>query len=171
MYGTRRASRLFQEHMKGVLGEACCAALKVCHQVYYCLDADSLAAIHGDDIAEGVPEKLNRVDEVLKQLVVVKVLDRIGSGAVEHGRYLKRHIVYIEGQGFEWLEDPKHLAAIIRIRPKTGAMPQCSLRSKDLEKSDPETLDEWKRWRRSCISKIQASACTCPVEDSTCSSV
>ena len=54
MYGTRRASRLFQEHMKGVLGEAGYAALKVCHQVYYCLEADSMAAIHGDDIiAEG----------------------------------------------------------------------------------------------------------------------
>ena len=57
-----------------------------------------MVAIHGDDIiAEGEPEKLNRLDEVLKQLVVVKVLDRIGPGAVEHGRYLKRHIVYIEG--------------------------------------------------------------------------
>ena len=87
MYGTRRASRLFQEHMKGVLGEAGCAALKVCHQVFYCFEADSMAAIHGDDIiAEGEPEKLYRLDEVLKQLVVVKVLERIGPVAVGHGR-------------------------------------------------------------------------------------
>ena len=141
MYGTRRASRLFQEHMKGVLGEAGYAALKVCHQVHYCFEADSMAAIHGDDIiAEGEPEKLNRLDEVLKLLVVVKVLDRIGPEAVEHGRYLKRHIVYIEGQGFEWLEDPKHHAAIIRNRSKTGAKPQSSPGSKDLGKSDPEAL-------------------------------
>ena len=125
MYGTKRSSRLFQEHMKGVLGEAGYAALKVCHQVFYCLEADSMAAIHGDDIiAEGEPEKLNRLHEVLKQLVVVKVLDRIGPGAVEHGQYLKRDVVYIEGQGFEWLEDPKHLAAIIRNLSKTGAKPQ-----------------------------------------------
>ena len=100
MYGTRRASRLFQEHIKGVLGEAGYAALKVCHQVFYCLGSDSMAAIHGDDIlAEGEPEKLNRLDEVLKRLVVVKVPDRIGPGATEHGRYLKRHIVFINGQG------------------------------------------------------------------------
>ena len=73
MYGTRRASRLFQEHMKCVLGVAGDAALKVCHQVCYCLDADSMAAIHGDDIiAEGEPEELNRLDEVMKLLVVVK---------------------------------------------------------------------------------------------------
>ena len=38
-------------------------------------EADSTAAIRGEDIiAEGEPEKLNRLDEVLKRLVVVKVL-------------------------------------------------------------------------------------------------
>ena len=94
MYGTRRASRLFQDHMKWVLGEAGDAALKACHQ---CLDADSMAAIHGDDIiAEGEFEELDRRDEALKRLVVVKVPDRIGPGAEEHGQYLKRH-VHIEG--------------------------------------------------------------------------
>ena len=50
MYGAGRASRLFQEHMKEVLGEAGYAALKVCHQENYCLEVDSMAAIHGDDI-------------------------------------------------------------------------------------------------------------------------
>ena len=143
IHGTRRASRLFQEHMKGVLGEAGYAALKLCHQVHNCLEADSMAATHGDDIiAEGEPEKLNRLDEVLEGLVVVKVLDRIGPGAVEHGQYPKRDIVCIEGQGFEWLEDPKHLAAIIRNRTKTGAKPQSSPDNKDLGRSDPEVLDE-----------------------------
>ena len=54
--------------MKGVRGEAGYAALKVRHQFYYCLEADSMAAIQGVDvIAEGEPEKLNRRDEVLKR--------------------------------------------------------------------------------------------------------
>ena len=45
-FQTRRASRLFQEHTKSlVLSEAGYAALKVCYQVYYCPDADSVAAI------------------------------------------------------------------------------------------------------------------------------
>ena len=45
----------------------------------------------GDDIiAEGEPERLDRLDEVLKRLVVVKVLDRIGPRAAEHGQFLKR---------------------------------------------------------------------------------
>ena len=102
MFGTRRASRLFQEHMKGVLGEAGCAALKVCHQVYYCLETDSMAAIHGDDIiAEGEPEKLNRLDEVPKQLVVVKVPDRIGPGATvpeERHRVHRRTGIRVAGR-------------------------------------------------------------------------
>ena len=131
MYGTR--SRLFQEHMKGVLKEAGYAALKVCHQVYHCLETDSMAAIHGHDIiAEGEPERLDRLDEVLKRLVVVEVLDRVGPGAAEHGQNLKRHIVYINGKGFEWLEHPKHLAAIIRKRSQVGAKPRSFPRSKDL---------------------------------------
>ena len=102
-----------------------------------------MAAIHGDDIiAEGEPEKLDRLDGVLKRLVVVKVLDRIGPGAGEHGQYWKRHIVYIDGQGFEWLEDPKHLAAIVRNRSKMEAKPQSPPGSKDLGRNDPEALDE-----------------------------
>ena len=40
------------------------------------------------------------------------------------------------------LEDPKHLAAIIRNRSKTGAKPQSSQGSKDVGRSDPEALDE-----------------------------
>ena len=170
MYGTRRASRLFQEHMKGVLKEAGYAALKVCHQVYHCFETDPMAAIHvGDIIAEGEPEKLHRLDEVLGRLVVVKVLDRVGPRVGEHGQYLKRHIVYINGQGFEWLEDPKHLAAIIRNRSKVGA--NSPGRAMTSGKAIQKRWTSWKRWKESCISKIQASAFTCPVEDSTFSSV
>ena len=95
------------------------------------------AAIHGDDIiAEGEPDKLDRLDEVLKQLVVFKVLDRIGPIAIEHGQYLKRHM------GFTWLEDPKHLFANIRNRSNVGTKRQSSPNSNDLGRSDPEAVDE-----------------------------
>ena len=61
---TWQVKRLFQEHMEEVLGAAGYAALKVCPQVYSCFEADSMAAIHGDDIiTEGEPEKLNRLGE------------------------------------------------------------------------------------------------------------
>ena len=57
----------------GVLGEVGYAGLKVCHQIYHCFEMDTMAAIHGDDIiAEGEPEKMDRLDRILRQLVVVR---------------------------------------------------------------------------------------------------
>ena len=54
------------------------------HPKYHCLETDSMAAIDGDDIiAEGEPEKLDRLDEILRQLVVVTVLDRVRPRAAE----------------------------------------------------------------------------------------
>ena len=98
-----------------------------------------MAAIHGDDIiAKGEPEKLDRLDEVLKKLVVVKVLDRVGPRAAVPEETHRVH----NGQGFEWLEDPKHLAAIIRNRSKVSVKPHGSPGSKDFGKSDPEALEE-----------------------------
>ena len=130
-----------------------------------------MAAIHGDDIiAEGEPKDLDRLDEVLKKLVLVKVLDRVGPRATEHGQYLKRHIAYMNGQGFEWLEDPKHLAAIIRNRSKVGVKPQSSPGARTSGKAIQKRWTSLKRWKDSRISKIQASVFTCPVEDSTFSS-
>ena len=134
---------------------------KVCHQVFYCLDADSIGE---DIIADGEPEELGRLFEVLKRWVVVKVLGTIGPGVEEHGQYLKRYIVCIKDQGFEWLEDPKHLAAIIRNRSKIGAKPQSSPGSKDFGRCDPGVSDELAELEaKLCTSKTQASKSTYPV--------
>ena len=82
--GTRPASRLFQEHMKGSSQRS----TDMQHSRYVtksitALRRDSLAAIHGrrHPSRKEKPEKLDRLDEVLKQLVVVKVLDRVGPRA------------------------------------------------------------------------------------------
>ena len=76
--------------------------------------------------------------------------------------------MYINGQGFQRLEDPKHLAAIIRNRSKVGAKPQVA---RTLGEAIQKRWTSWKRRKESRISKIQVSAFTCPVEDSTFSSV
>ena len=113
-----------------VLGEAGFAALKVCYQVYYCPDADSMAASHDDDIiAEGEPQELDRLDEVSKRLVVVEVPDRIRPGAEVHGQYLKRHVVHIEDQGLD-------TSCCDHQKPFQG---WCE---KDLGRRGPEALDE-----------------------------
>ena len=73
-----------------------------------------MAAIHGDDIiAEEEPEKLDRLDEILKQLVAVK------KGAGQNQARSIRARTVDEGsaggqqrQGVEWMEDSGQLAAI-----------------------------------------------------------
>ena len=74
---------------------------------------------------------------------MVKVLDRVGQRAAEHGQYLKRHIVYINGQGSEWLEDPKHLACDhqkpVPRWTRSHRVPQVA---KTSGKAIPEALDE-----------------------------
>ena len=72
----------------------------------------------------------------MKRLVSVKVLGRIGSAKEEHGKYLKRRIVYIDGQGFEWLEDPKHIAVLIQNRCMIGAKPRSMPGSNDTGRTD-----------------------------------
>ena len=142
---TRRASRLFQEHMKLlVLGEAGCAALKACYQVYYCPDADSMAASHGDDIiAEGEPQELDRLDEVSKRLVVAEVPDRIQtrSGGT-------RPVPEEACRAYRRSGPRKHLAAIIRNRSKVGA-------NRISVEGIPKRWTNWRSRRRSCTSKTQ----------------
>ena len=46
--------------MEGVLKETGHAALKVCHQVYHCLETDSMAAIHRDAILHTDGESATR---------------------------------------------------------------------------------------------------------------
>ena len=61
MYGTRRASRHFQEQMTGDLGEAGYAALKVSPRKH-CLEADSMAETVADVIGAGEPREVARPD-------------------------------------------------------------------------------------------------------------
>ena len=127
-------------------------------------------AIHGDDIiAEREPKGLDRLDEVLKKLVVVKVLDRLGPGAAALGQYLKKHVGTLSDRdSSEW--KIRKIAAIIRNRSKMGAKPQSSPGGKDLGKPIQKHWMNWKRWKQSCTSKIQGSGSTCQVGNLTYSS-
>ena len=146
VYGTRRAPLLFREQMEFSKKEDTQHSRYVTKSVIALRRTRWLQSTATTSSLKESPrnwaEKLDCLDEVLKRLVVVKVLDRIGPRAAEHGQYLKRHIVYINGQGFKWLEDPKHLAAIIINCSKVGAKPQSSPGSKDCGRNDPEALDE-----------------------------
>ena len=150
MYGTR-----WDRVSSRSTCEAGHESLKVCHQAYYWLEA----AIHGDDIiAEGEPEELDRLDEVLQRLVVVKVLDRVGPGT---SRVRASNAWKIRST----------LLRSSRTVPKSGR----SRRSRWAAHTwVAATLKRWtscQSWRRSCTSKIRAAAFTYPVGASTSSSV
>ena len=165
VYGTRRASRLFQEHMKGggPRRSRLCSAYKVCHQVYYCLEVDSMAAIH-DIIAEGEPEELHRLDEVLMRLVVVKVFDR-SSGARRVPE--EAHRLNLKDRASSGWKTRTTLLRPSKVFPRFGAFRAARISGK----ATPKRWTSWQRWRRSCVSKIQASTSAFPVGDSTYSSV
>ena len=108
MYGTRIASGMFQEFMQKVFLEAGYKKSMLSHQVLYNVEADSLGTLHGDDIlAEGENETLDRLDTVLEAKVQVKKLGRVGLGQGNHGRYFKRHIVFVDGQRLRVVGGPK----------------------------------------------------------------
>ena len=79
-----------------------------------------MAAIYGDDIiAEDEPEKKNRLDEVLKRLVAVEVLDRIGTGAVEHGQYFEEaHRLHRNNRAFSGWKTRNTLLRSSEIVPR-----------------------------------------------------
>ena len=128
MWHMKRAvcGTLFQEPMKQVFGEAGCNSSR------------SAAARKTNSMAANQKRRyLSR----LKCLDSVELFVGVGSGAEEHGQPLKRPILYVKGQGFEWLEDPKHIAAIIQNCSKVGAKPQSSPGRNDIG-CDSEALDE-----------------------------
>ena len=92
-------------------------------------------------IAASEPEELDRLDEVLRRLVGVGVLDRIGPGVEEHGQYLMRHIVYIEGQGLRVAGRPETPCCDRQKLFQYGCN-TAALGRKDFGRSDAEVLDE-----------------------------
>ena len=111
-----------------------------------------MTAIHDDEIiVEGEAEPLDRLDEVLKRLVVVNVSDKVGPGVGE----------------LTVLED---ILRMLSDRASSGwKIRSTLLRSLEIVQRWTRRTS-WKKWKQSCISRIQGSASTCQVVDLTYSS-
>ena len=123
-----------------------------------------MAAIHGDVITEGEPEELHLLDEVLMRLVVVKVLDR-SSGARRVPE--EAHRLNLKDRASSGWKTRNNLLRSSEVVPRFGAFRAARISGE----ATPKRWTSWQRWRRSCVSKMQASASACPVGDSTYSSV
>ena len=80
MYGTRRASFLWQEEAARTLTESKqWVRLATCGQVFYNAEHDAFCAIHGDDFApEGEPPMPDNLDDPLDKNFICKRLPRVG---------------------------------------------------------------------------------------------
>jgi hypothetical protein len=111
LYGTRRASQLWQEYLANMFLANGWERIAVCAGGYYHPKLDMTSVVHGDDFAtEGEPAALDVLDEMLEESVMIKKLGRIGPGGDASGRYLKRTIEWRAGQ-FVWKGDEKHVWA------------------------------------------------------------
>ena len=96
MYGTRRASFLFQKLVIQVLTGAEFVRIIVATQLFWHATREILTSVHGDDfLSGGEPESLDWLDHLLEKNFVVKAAPRVGPpelGGTTTGDYLKRTI-------------------------------------------------------------------------------
>ena len=84
LYGTREASKLFQELIMKMWRDAGSYQVKIVACAIYHPEDDGMTAWHGDDfISEGTPEGLDRIDKILEETFgkACKKLGRVGPGA------------------------------------------------------------------------------------------
>ena len=123
LYGTRRASHLWQEWYSDLFvaaGWRRCLAFPAA----FARPGSATAVCHGDDImAEGTPEHLDALELLLTQNADTKVLGRIGPGRPGRQQMLKRSIAYDEAaREFTWQADGRHLeTAAAALQLTTGA--------------------------------------------------
>lgn len=117
MYGTREASKLFQDEVKRVLAEkGNYVQIEVTPSIYYSEKYDTELLVHGDDfLADGTNDGLDVLDCLLHENSTCKTLDRIGPGHATEGAFVGRMIRYHEGLGFEYEAGRKHVPKMLRI--------------------------------------------------------
>lgn len=114
MYGTRKASQLWQELVATTLcKDELFLRSPTNGSLYHSEELDVETCIHGDDfLSEGDPEDLDALDSLLTKSFITKVLERVGPGAGREGRYLNRHLTWCV-EGFDWEADRKHVPLML----------------------------------------------------------
>ena len=97
LYGTRRASQLWQTYIGDMFVENQWRRVTPCPGAFYSPELDITTGVHGDDfLTEGTPEALDKLDIMLATWIEIKYLGRLGpgpSGGVT-GKILKRNLAW-----------------------------------------------------------------------------
>ena len=109
LYGTREASRLWQDHYSKVLCDNGWLRGKIFPATFYHALHDVRLACHGDDfICEGTDKGIDELETVMRSNFEAKAEGRIGPNGDKKGSFLKRDIEWDdEKKQFIWRNDLK----------------------------------------------------------------
>ncbi|CAK0792935.1 unnamed protein product [Prorocentrum cordatum] len=130
LYGTRRASKLFQHKVIGTLIDQGFMAIHI--------------VVHGDDfMAVGALVDLRWPNEILEAKFEVKRSPFVGpagdGGEATSSYFLKRTVSWTE-KGFHWESDAKHARTVVEAYGKLLAAREISPASKSIGKEVPTAL-------------------------------
>lgn len=149
LYGTRTASRLFQDKVALVMTTGGYLRVKVAPSVYHHPTWDVTTLVNGDDFwSEGEDPSLDLLDALLHGNFVIKTFPRIGVGGARSGNILGREVTVDDDFGFEYHADVKHLPKLLKIleldeTTKSAITPA----SKSTGKNEPNALDKLQGYR------------------------
>ena len=118
LYGTRRASKLWQKHWQKVLEENQYESAVTDASLYHLPalndeDDGVDVGVHGDDFFfTTVPERLQEIDKMMTEGFDIKLLGIVGPGHGDKLSFLKRLVTWSK-DGYTWEADPVHAMAII----------------------------------------------------------
>ena len=142
LYGTRKASQLFQGAVRDMYLAEGWQEIKVVCCVFYHARYDAVSVHHGDDfITEAEPSDLDRFDEMISSVFKTKKGPRIGKGYDTHGDVLNRTLLFDERFGFALLPDARHITRLARTTGVEEAKPAPTPASKATGKTDRHAQD------------------------------
>lgn len=138
LYGTRRASQLFQDLVKKVLTQdGNFTQVEVAPSLYGHNGWDIVVPVHGDGfLSEGVDESLQKLGVLLNEHFLIRELPKIGPEAASEGKFIGRTLRYTT-DGYEYEADDKRLKKSMELTDvDENAKPADTPVSHDTGKSD-----------------------------------
>ncbi|CAK0903822.1 unnamed protein product [Prorocentrum cordatum] len=132
LYGTRRASKLFQRKVIGTLTDQGFIRMLVTVMVFYHVQKGIYTVVHGDDFMAVAKFEVKRSPFVGSAEA---------GGEATSGHFLKRTVSWTE-KGFHWESDAKHARTVVEAHGKLPAAREISPASKSIGKEVPTALDK-----------------------------
>ena len=117
LYGTRKASKRWQQHYTRVLKGYGWVASSVVPGIFHHRNPAGTCGCHGDDfMAEGDDDLLTRLDTIMSTEFEAKLLGRVGRGRLPEIKFLKRKLRWHEDEtSFSWSGGAHYVAELAEL--------------------------------------------------------